>query len=67
VLLPCNVVVRADPATAEAVIVEAMDPHILVDVTGKPSLDEVAEQVGAKLRAAIAALTASELSSTTTS
>ena len=57
-LLPCNVVVRADPAGPDSVIVEAMNPQLLVDVTGEPALDEVAEQVGAKLQAAIDALAA---------
>ena len=33
-LLPCNVVVRADPGDPDTVIVEAMNPAILVQVTG---------------------------------
>ena len=33
-LLPCNVVVRSDRDDADTVIVEAMDPQVLVDVTG---------------------------------
>ena len=36
-LLPCNVVVRADPDHDTRVIVEAMNPQILVEVTGNPS------------------------------
>lgn len=55
-LLPCNVVVRADPATEGTVIVEAINPQMLVDVTGQPALQEVAEQVSAKLKATIDAL-----------
>lgn len=55
-LLPCNVVVRADPATEGAVRVEAMDPQVLVDVTGEAELRPVADEVAAKLRAAIDAL-----------
>ena len=55
-LLPCNVVVRADPANEAAVLVEAMDPQVLVDVTGEGQLKPVADEVAAKLRAAIDSL-----------
>ena len=55
-LLPCNVVVRADPADEAAVLVEAMDPQVLVDVTGEEQLKPVADEVAAKLRAAIDSL-----------
>ncbi len=55
-LLPCNVVVRADPANEAAVLVEAMDPQVLVDVTGEEQLKPVADEVAAKLRAAIDSL-----------
>ena len=58
-LLPCNVVVRADPADPAdeaAVLVEAMDPQVLVDVTGEEQLKPVADEVAAKLRAAIDSL-----------
>src|SRR5690242_18068445 len=34
-LLPCNVVVRSDPDESGTVLVEAMDPQVLVDVTGE--------------------------------
>ena len=35
-LLPCNVVVRSDPAgDGDAVLVEAMDPQLMVKVTGE--------------------------------
>ncbi|BBZ12760.1 DUF302 domain-containing protein [Mycobacterium branderi] len=55
-LLPCNVVVRADPH-GDAVLVEAMDPQIMVQVTGQPgALQDVADQAAAKLHAAISAL-----------
>jgi uncharacterized protein (DUF302 family) len=56
-LLPCNVLVRADPRIAGTVIVEAMDPGILLEVTGEPALITIAAEVGEKLRAAIASLT----------
>lgn len=55
-LLPCNVVVRTDPDDDTRVLVEAMDPQLLVQVTGEPALQEVADEVTAKLRAAIHAL-----------
>ncbi|MFJ4671202.1 DUF302 domain-containing protein [Kitasatospora purpeofusca] len=54
-LLPCNVVVRAvDGGT----LVEAMDPQLLVQVTGKPELAAVADEAAARLRAALDPLTA---------
>ena len=55
-LLPCNVVVRADPMTEDTVLVEAMDPQVLVDVTGEAELRPVADEVATKLRAAIDSL-----------
>ena len=55
-LLPCNVLVRADPDDPGTVIVEAMDPSILVEVTGEPALMAIADEVTAKLGAAIASL-----------
>src|SRR6478735_5341949 len=55
-LLPCNVVVRADPNTEGTVLVEAMNPQVLVDVTGEAELRPVADEVATKLRAAIDAL-----------
>jgi uncharacterized protein (DUF302 family) len=55
-LLPCNVVVRSDPAQHGTVIVEAMDPQLMVRVVDQPGLQEVADEAAAKLRAAIGAL-----------
>jgi uncharacterized protein (DUF302 family) len=55
-LLPCNVLLRADPDDQGTVIVEAMDPSILVEVTGEPALMAIADEVTAKLGAAIASL-----------
>ncbi|MER5349368.1 DUF302 domain-containing protein [Kitasatospora sp. NPDC002551] len=52
-LLPCNVVVRADGA---GTVVEAMDPQLMVGVTGQPALQAVADEAAARLRAALAAL-----------
>lgn len=57
-LLPCNVVVRSDPAgNGDAVLIEAMDPQLMVKVTGEQgALQDVADQATAKLQAAIGAL-----------
>ncbi|BBY81248.1 DUF302 domain-containing protein [Mycolicibacterium pulveris] len=58
-LLPCNVVVRSDPDDQETTLVEAMNPEILVDVTGESGLKPVANEVTTKLQAAIDALSKS--------
>ncbi|MFG1929897.1 DUF302 domain-containing protein [Mycobacterium sp. NPDC048908] len=58
-LLPCNVVVRSDPDVSGRVLVEAMDPQVLVDVTSEPELRPVADEVGEKLQTAIDSLAAS--------
>jgi uncharacterized protein (DUF302 family) len=55
-LLPCNVVVRSDPADEKAVLVEAMNPQVLVDVTGEAQMKPVADEVTERLQAAIDAL-----------
>jgi uncharacterized protein (DUF302 family) len=57
-LLPCNVVVRADPGSqGDAVLVEAMDPQIMVKVANQPgALQEIADEAAAKLQAAISGL-----------
>jgi len=53
-LLPCNVVVRATPAGA---VVEALDPQVMVTLTGRPELKPVADEVRRGLARALAALT----------
>lgn len=53
VLLPCNVTVRAD---GERSVVEAMDPGLMVGVTGNPALTEVAEDARGRIVAALTAL-----------
>ena len=53
-LLPCNVVVRA---TADGSIVEALDPQVMVTLTGRPELQPVADEVAGRLAAALAGLT----------
>jgi uncharacterized protein (DUF302 family) len=45
-LLPCNVVVRQDEDT---VIVEAIDPNVLVSFTGNAELGSVAKEVSSRL------------------
>lgn len=57
-LLPCNVIVREDPTTEGAVVVEAMNPQLMVQVTGEPELEAVAEDAGRRLQAAIDTLAA---------
>lgn len=52
-LLPCNVVVRADRG---GTIVEALDPQVMVGLTGRPELAPVADEAGARLRAALESL-----------
>lgn len=54
-LLPCNVVVRADDD--ESVLVEAMDPDIMVSITANDALTEVAADARQRLGAALASLT----------
>lgn len=57
-LLPCNVVVRRNPADPATILVEAMNPDLMVEVTGEPELRPVAAEAAGKLRAALATLTA---------
>lgn len=55
-LLPCNVVVRVHRQEPDTVIVDAMDPQLMVQVADQPGLRDVADDATAKLRAAIHAL-----------
>ncbi len=54
-LLPCNVNVYEDPRTGKTVV-SAIDPQVLVDVTGRKDLQGLAQEVRTKLNAAIAAV-----------
>lgn len=54
-LLPCNVVVRADGP--DATLVQALDPQVMVQVTGRPELKDIADEAAARLRAALDTLT----------
>jgi uncharacterized protein (DUF302 family) len=53
-LLPCNVVVRdrGDGTT----VVEALDPQVMVGVTGNPALSPVADDAATRLRAALSTI-----------
>lgn len=55
-LLPCNVVVRTDPNNSGTVLVEAMNPALMVEFTEEPALRPVADEVTGKLQAAIDSL-----------
>lgn len=55
-LLPCNVVVRSAGATRT--FVEALDPAVMVDVTGNSALQEVASDATRRLEAALDQLSA---------
>ena len=54
-LLPCNVVVRAG---SDGTVVEALDPEVMVTLTGRPELKPVADEAARRLAAALAELTA---------
>ena len=54
VLMPCNVVVRRD---GDATVVQALDPHVMLDVTGRPELEAAATEATLRLKAALTSLT----------
>lgn len=55
-LLPCNVIVRG---TADGgSVVQALDPQTIVQLTGLPALQPVADEATQRLAAALAELTA---------
>ncbi|MET8649811.1 DUF302 domain-containing protein [Nocardia aurea] len=56
-LLPCNVIVRRDPDAETDIIVEAMNPQVMVEVTDDRALCPVAEDATVALQAAIDSLT----------
>ncbi len=58
VLLPCNVVLRADE---DGTIVEAMDPHAAMGIANDPAVAEVAQEARARLERAIAAVAAADV------
>jgi uncharacterized protein (DUF302 family) len=52
-LLPCNVVVRTEGAET---IVEALNPEVMAEVAGQPSLKPVADEASSRIRAALDSL-----------
>ncbi|MFC0003467.1 DUF302 domain-containing protein [Micromonospora siamensis] len=55
-LLPCNVVVRADGA--DSTVVQAMDPQVMVQLSDAPELPAIADEAAGRLREALATLPA---------
>lgn len=53
-LLPCNIVVRA---IAGATVVEALDPQVMVQLTGRAELKPVADEAARRLADALSDLT----------
>ncbi|KAE8764958.1 DUF302 domain-containing protein [Georgenia thermotolerans] len=53
-LLPCNVVVRADGA--QRTVVQVLDPRTMVELTGNDQLRTVADEAAGRLRAALTAV-----------
>ncbi|MCX4776824.1 DUF302 domain-containing protein [Streptomyces sp. NBC_01264] len=52
-LLPCNVVVRAD---GDRTAVQVLDPGVMVTLTGLPALQPVADEAARRLDAALSTL-----------
>jgi uncharacterized protein (DUF302 family) len=52
-LLPCNVVVRT---AGGQTVIEALDPQVMAEVTGQPSLKLVADEATSRIRAALDSL-----------
>jgi len=52
-LLPCNVVVRTE---ADQTVIEVVDPQVMIGVAGESSLQPVADEAAARLRAALDSL-----------
>ena len=53
-LLPCNVVVRQD--AAGKVRVEFMDPHAVLELVGKPEINQLGQDVRQRLERVMAAV-----------
>jgi uncharacterized protein (DUF302 family) len=60
-LLPCNAVVRT---VGGQTVIEALNPQIMAEVTGQPSLKPVADEATSRIRAALDSLKDSGLAST---
>ena len=52
-LLPCNVVVRQSNGQ---VFVHALDPEVMISIPGRPELQGIADDAGARVTRALAAL-----------
>ena len=59
-LLPCNVVVRRDRDDPDIVVVDAMNPQLMVQFVDEAGVREVADAATAALQAAIDSLSADE-------
>ncbi|MFD6859737.1 DUF302 domain-containing protein [Rhodococcus sp. NPDC060090] len=59
-LLPCNVVVRRDRNDPDIVVVDAMNPQLMVQFVDEAGVREVADAATAALQAAIDSLSADE-------
>ena len=57
-LLPCNVIVRRGKVARETTV-EAIDPQTMVQLSGSVAVREVADDADARLRKALAGLSAS--------
>lgn len=53
-LLPCNVVVRA--LGADSTLIEALDPQVMVSLTGNAALADIAQEATTRLNAALSSL-----------
>ncbi len=53
-LLPCNVVVRQD--ISGSIRVEFMDPHAVLELVGKPEINQLAQEVRQRLERVMAAV-----------
>ncbi|AFR31239.1 DUF302 domain-containing protein [Pseudarthrobacter sp. R1] len=54
-LLPCNVVVRRGK-DALVTTIQAIDPQTMVQLSGTPAVQEIADDAGTRLRAALAGI-----------
>ncbi len=61
-LLPCNVVVRRGTGATETTV-EAIDPQTMVRLSDSPAVREVADDAGARLRAALKEIAGDEAGS----
>ncbi len=61
VLLPCNVVVRA--IDGDGVVVDFMDPAVMMDLVGEARIHEIADEVRTKLEMARDALATTRVAS----